>query len=98
MNFESQPLQAHEIEAMKADPEIIRRIVESYKLMLDFYGMKLASLDTGLVQRATPPRNYENRYRNLVRECCSSISYIVLGAEPLSFQDPRTTIFVYPES
>lgn len=68
MNYESQPLQMHEIRAMKADPIVVARIIESYKLMLDFYGMRLVSADTGLVARVLPPRAYKGRYRNLVRE------------------------------
>ncbi|KAF8964353.1 opioid growth factor receptor conserved region-domain-containing protein [Flammula alnicola] len=67
MNYESQPLQTHEIQLMKADDAIIQRVIESYKLMLDFYGMHLESQDTGLVGRALPPRNYAPRYHNLVR-------------------------------
>ncbi|KAF8903124.1 opioid growth factor receptor conserved region-domain-containing protein [Gymnopilus junonius] len=73
MNYESQPLQAHEIDAMKADPVVIQRVTESYKLMLDFYGMHLVSEETGLVGRALPPRNYAARYYNLVR---SSHNYL----------------------
>ncbi|KAF5311698.1 hypothetical protein D9611_009418 [Ephemerocybe angulata] len=73
MNYESQPLQGHEIEAMKADPEVIKRIVTSYKLMLDFYGMRLISEDSGLVGRSSPPRDFAKRYRNLVR---SSHNYL----------------------
>jgi len=73
MNYESQPLQVHEVNAMKADPVIIERIIESYKLMLDFYGMRLNSSETGLVGRALPPRNYAARYYNLVR---SSHNYL----------------------
>ncbi|KAF9568797.1 hypothetical protein CPC08DRAFT_355306 [Agrocybe pediades] len=67
MNYESQPLQRHEIQAMKADPTIIERVIASYKLMLDFYGMRLVSAETGLVDRVLPPRNYAVRYQNLVR-------------------------------
>ncbi|EAU85869.1 hypothetical protein CC1G_12327 [Coprinopsis cinerea okayama7 len=73
MNYQSQPLQPHEIQAMKADPIVIGRIIESYKLMLDFYGMRLVSAETGLVDRVRPPRNYVSRYRNLVR---SSHNYL----------------------
>lgn len=69
MNFSSQPLQPHEIQAMVADSVVIDRVIESYKLMLDFYGMRLVSTETGLVDRALPPRNYAARYHNLVREC-----------------------------
>lgn len=68
MNFESQPLQQHEIESMKSDPAIIERILLSYKLMLDFYGMRLVDVESGLIDRSLPPRNYATRYRNLVRE------------------------------
>jgi len=67
MNYESQPLQRHEIEAMKADPVIVKRIQTSYEMMLDFYGMQLVSFESGLVDRAIPPRNYKSRYNNLVR-------------------------------
>ena len=44
MNWDAQPLQLHERDAMRADPAIIRRVIESYKLMLDFYGMELAGM------------------------------------------------------
>ncbi|KAF9533237.1 opioid growth factor receptor conserved region-domain-containing protein [Crepidotus variabilis] len=66
MNFKSQPLQKHELEAMKANPTIIQRILKSYELMLDFYGMHLVSAETGLVDRCQT-RNFMPRYRNLVR-------------------------------
>jgi len=52
---------------MKADPEIIQRLQRSYEIMLDFYGMQLVSVDSGLVGRASPPRDYASRYQNLVR-------------------------------
>ena len=68
MNYESQPLSKHEIEQMKVNPVIVQRIIESYKLMLDFYGMRLVSEETGLVGRSAPPRNYATRYHNLVSE------------------------------
>ncbi|KAF8895372.1 opioid growth factor receptor conserved region-domain-containing protein [Infundibulicybe gibba] len=67
MNYESQPLQVHEIEAMRSDPIILGRIISSYKLMLDFYGMQLVSLESGLISRVVSPGDYRARYRNLVR-------------------------------
>lgn len=70
MNFEAQPLQHHEIEAMLSNDEVIDRVLESYRLMLDFYGMQLKSAETGLLARAEPERKYMERYRNLVRKCC----------------------------
>ncbi|KAJ6508610.1 opioid growth factor receptor conserved region-domain-containing protein [Mycena sanguinolenta] len=73
MNFESQPLQPHEIAAIKADPRALERLLASYRLMLDFYGMRLVSEETGAVDRALPPRNYAPRYENLVH---SSHNYL----------------------
>ncbi|PPQ63617.1 hypothetical protein CVT24_004370 [Panaeolus cyanescens] len=67
MNYESQPLQTHEIASMRADPKIMERILDSYRLMLDFYGMQLVAPDTGLLARVGPPRQFASRYRNLVR-------------------------------
>ena len=40
------------------------KLLKSYQMMLDFYGMRLASLRTGEVERA---ENYRERYRNLKR-------------------------------
>lgn len=68
MNFQAQPLQLHEIEAMKADKEIIDRFIRSYELMLDFYGMKLQSVETGLIVRVEPEQKRMQRYNNLRRK------------------------------
>lgn len=53
---------------MRADLAVITRVLTSYKMMLDFYGFRLVDDETGLLDRVLPPRNYEPRYRNLVRE------------------------------
>ena len=68
MNYESQPLQRHELAAMKANSEIVARVLRSYRLMLDFYGMDLCSPETGLLRRAEPESKNKERYRNLVRK------------------------------
>lgn len=79
MNSQSQPLQRHEFEAMRSSPEIIQRVIRSYKLMLDFYGMRLLDERTGLLDRVLPPRTFERRYRNLVREYISlNTTFIVI--------------------
>ncbi|KAJ8496544.1 hypothetical protein ONZ45_g12405 [Pleurotus djamor] len=67
MNYRSQPLQRHELKAMKANTAIIARLLESYRLMLDFYGMRLVSAETGMLDRSLPPRNFASRYMNLCR-------------------------------
>lgn len=41
MNSESQPLQLHEIEKMKADPQCMERFLRSYEMQLHFYGCVL---------------------------------------------------------
>lgn len=66
INFAAQRLMAHEISAMRADAEVMRRIVRAYTMMLDFYGMRLQSEETGLVGRALPPGSYSSRYVNLL--------------------------------
>jgi hypothetical protein len=67
MNYQSQPLQRHEREEMAADPSVISRVMTSYKLMLNFYGMTLVDEQTGLLRRVEPPKRYDERYRNLKR-------------------------------
>lgn len=63
MNFDAQPLQLHEIQAMKSNQEVMQRIVRSYKMMLGFYGMRLADEKTGLLRRSS---EYKPCYKNLM--------------------------------
>lgn len=51
---------------MKGDETISRRILTSYQLMLDFFGMRLENESTGLISRS---RNYEPLYKNLCSTC-----------------------------
>ncbi|KAI0087914.1 opioid growth factor receptor conserved region-domain-containing protein [Irpex rosettiformis] len=67
VNYQAQPLQRHEIEAMVADPETMGRVIKSYRLMLDFYGMGLSSIETGLLSRSKPAEKCYERYNNLLR-------------------------------
>jgi hypothetical protein len=62
MNHHSQPLQLHEIESMKSNRDIIDRVKTSYSIMLDFYGMEIKDVETGLLRRSD---TYRNRYRHL---------------------------------
>lgn len=62
MNYQSQPLQLHEIKSMTSDSVIMNRLRKSYSLMLDFYGMEIDDPKTGLVSRS---ESYKNRYRHL---------------------------------
>jgi len=62
LNSQAQILQPHEAKAIAADPIKKARIVRSYELMLDFYGMKLLDQKTGALGRSA---NWQERYRNL---------------------------------
>jgi len=64
MNFSAMPLEPHEIDKMKGSPTVIERIIKSYTMMLDFYGMRLLSHETGLIDRS---ENCASRYHNLLR-------------------------------
>ncbi|KAH7885291.1 opioid growth factor receptor conserved region-domain-containing protein [Phlebopus sp. FC_14] len=67
VNFSAAKLQPHEIPLMKNDSQITRRLITSYIMMLDFYGMHLLSEDTGLLSRSLPPKKFTPRYKNLIR-------------------------------
>ena len=64
LNACAQMLFLHEAAAIQADPEAQRRLIVSYKLMLDFYGMQLVDEQLGVVARAA---NYRSRYAHLNR-------------------------------
>lgn len=64
MNWDAQVLQRHEAVSICADPALQARVVLSYRLMLDFYGMTLANELTGEIHRR-PVGQFEGRYRNL---------------------------------
>ncbi|XP_077059371.1 opioid growth factor receptor-like isoform X1 [Siphateles boraxobius] len=53
-----------EIKLFRKDGEAKRKLVESYKLMLDFYGIRLVNETTGEVDRA---HNWKDRFMNLNR-------------------------------
>ena len=55
-----------------------RRIITSYQLMLDFYGMRLENESTGLISRS---KDYKSQYKNL----CSTYPSLglVLRSRPL---------------
>ena len=62
MNDYSQPLMKHEREIMREDDEIRQKIIQSYRLMLDFYGFELMNETTGEIKRNS---NYKERFENL---------------------------------
>eukprot|EP00063_Salmo_salar_P013980 XP_013988815.1 PREDICTED: opioid growth factor receptor-like isoform X1 [Salmo salar] len=64
MNNQAKELTKKEIEAFLEDETAKKRLVKSYKLMLDFYGIQLSNDTTGEVQRAN---NWRNRFDNMDR-------------------------------
>lgn len=65
MNWESSPLELHEITAIRSDEGAMGRLKESYEIMLDFYGMKLVCFWSG--ELARKEEGWERRYSNLER-------------------------------
>jgi hypothetical protein len=51
MNYQAAPLTLREATAMREQPAVRQRLLKSYELMLDFYGMRLADAETGEVGR-----------------------------------------------
>ncbi|GAA5821302.1 hypothetical protein JCM3770_004579 [Rhodotorula araucariae] len=72
VNWEAQPLELHEVAALQADPEAMSRLLESYRLMLSFYGLRLVDAYTGELAladdvAAPAPSSFLRRFANLER-------------------------------
>jgi len=63
MNMYAQELQQFEAQGIKGDADARKRVVLSYRLMLDFYGMQLIDEESGKVGRKE--KGYEMCYDNL---------------------------------
>ncbi|XP_022096474.1 opioid growth factor receptor-like protein 1 [Acanthaster planci] len=70
MNWQSQELQLHEAERICKDKKCCERVIKSYELMLDFWGMRLKDRRSGEIGRAD---NWKERFQNLNR---SSHNYL----------------------
>ncbi|KAM9350849.1 opioid growth factor receptor [Symphorus nematophorus] len=64
VNYMASELTKKEIEAFKKNEDAKKRLVESYELMLGFYGIRLVNKETGEVKRA---ENWKDRFGNLER-------------------------------
>lgn len=64
VNYLAQKLYLHEIAGIRSDSRAIQRLLASYELMLDFYGMKLIDSTLGEIARSAV---WEGRYRHLNR-------------------------------
>jgi len=93
MNYDAQPLQRHEITAMTANADIVNRVISSYKLMLDFYGMRLEDSRTGLLSRSN--RRFDERYKNLARECNHTVlDFVSLACHKLGALSTADVLFI----
>ncbi|XP_047663020.1 opioid growth factor receptor isoform X1 [Tachysurus fulvidraco] len=64
VNYLATELTKKEIQAFQESEEAKRRLVDSYELMLGFYGIQLTDRETGEVRRA---ENWRERFTNLER-------------------------------
>jgi len=67
----AQALTKNEAEIFRSSQLMQDRLIESYKIMLDFYGLSLKDKSTGEIERNA--QNYEERYKHLDR---SSHNYL----------------------
>ena len=59
MNNKLHPLQKHEIEELRQDENLKDRLIRSYELMLDFFGMKLVGRESGEIARSNKNRKQQ---------------------------------------
>ncbi|XP_043108182.1 opioid growth factor receptor 2 [Puntigrus tetrazona] len=62
VNWRAHVLQKNEIKLFRKDKKAKKRLVKSYELMLDFYGIRMVDESTGEVERSD---NWKDRFRNL---------------------------------
>ncbi|KAK3581548.1 hypothetical protein CHS0354_031889 [Potamilus streckersoni] len=62
LNRDAQELQLHEIEKICGNKTAHARVLRAYKMMLDFYGMKLGDDESGKIERAN---NSKDRFQHL---------------------------------
>ncbi|KAM6924685.1 opioid growth factor receptor [Xenentodon cancila] len=86
VNYMASELTKKEIEAFKKSEDAQRRLVESYELMLGFYGIRLVNKDTGEVKRA---ENWKERFGNLERNMHNNlrITRILKSLGELGFEN-----------
>ena len=86
MNFESMALTKEGAAQIRADEVMSRRVIESYRLMLRFYGLRLADERTGRLEREEA--NFAERIHNLNTSAHNwlRVSRIITSLGELGFQ------------
>ncbi|KAL1021461.1 hypothetical protein UPYG_G00013560 [Umbra pygmaea] len=96
VNYMASELTKKEIQAFRESEEAKKRLVESYELMLGFYGIQLVNKETGEVKRAD---NWRERFTNLERNMHNNlrITRILKSLGELGFehyQSPLVRFFL----
>ncbi len=65
VNSSSQVLQNHEIAAMRQDPAVVKRLLTSFDVMLDFYGFQVK--ESSSVVEVSKTDDWAARFTNLVQ-------------------------------
>uniref|UniRef100_A0A4W5P4W2 Opioid growth factor receptor n=1 Tax=Hucho hucho TaxID=62062 RepID=A0A4W5P4W2_9TELE len=96
VNYMASELTKKEIQAFRESEEAKKRLVESYELMLRFYGIQLVNKNTGEVKRAD---NWKERFANLERNMHNNlrITRILKSLGELGFehyQSPLVRFFL----
>jgi hypothetical protein len=64
LNPRAQRLLPHEARTISEDPSCRKRLIRSYEMILDFFGIRMTDRSTGELERAP---HWKHRYRNLNR-------------------------------
>ncbi|GAA5859830.1 hypothetical protein JCM8547_004345 [Rhodosporidiobolus lusitaniae] len=72
VNWDAQPLELHEVDTIKKDPKAMDRLLDSYRLLLSFYGLRLVCPSSGelALEDSVPapsPASFVRRFQNLER-------------------------------
>ena len=88
MNFESQPLSKSGAAIIRGDPAAQQRVIQSYRMMLKFYGLALADERTGALERQPDERLYKTMIANLNESSHNwlRVSRIITSLGELGFQ------------
>jgi len=87
MNSEAKKLKKIEAAEMREDLDVALRFINSYRVMLNFYGMRLVDTQTGEIARASDPKFCAQRYKNLNANFHNNlrISRIIISLGHLGF-------------
>ncbi|KYQ93796.1 hypothetical protein DLAC_05189 [Tieghemostelium lacteum] len=100
VNFSAYKLEYVEAELFRTDLEIAIRIIQSYRMMLNFYGMRLVNVTTGEINRINDKIFQKQRYSNLESNSHNNlrISRIITFLGHVGFQRYKAPLIAFLES